>query len=126
MTALVAVLAPGAASAHNITPPVVREIIRLQGYLGAAPKGASVARQITVLIGSDEKQFFATDYRRFTTAEPKRDEPPEPDRIFLQGERAVLVRIDAARPEQRVTILAERRPGAADLFVLAADFCPDH
>jgi len=28
------------------------------------------------------------------------------------------------RTDQRVTILAERRPGSRDLFLLAVDFCP--
>jgi hypothetical protein len=51
--------------------------------------------------------------------------PALPARLLLQGDREILVKIAAARPEQRVTILGERRSGGVDLFLLATDFCPE-
>ncbi len=53
---------------------------------------------------------------------PKQPEAPEPE---LVGDRAVLRRVITARPDQVVTILAERRPGSSDLFVLSVDRCPE-
>ena len=35
-------------------------------------------------------------------------------------------RFTSARPDQRITILAQWRPGRTDLFVLAMDLCPEH
>ncbi|MFN8644106.1 MAG: hypothetical protein U0802_21540, partial [Candidatus Binatia bacterium] len=69
--------------------------------------------------------FTASEWRVFAFADDetiKRPEPPEPQ---LVGDRGILRRVSTARPDQRVTILAERRPGSADLFVLAVDRCPE-
>ena len=45
-------------------------------------------------------------------------------RLVLQGPRELLARFAAARADQTVTMLAERRLGGSDLFVIALDLCP--
>jgi hypothetical protein len=121
---LLAVLVAGRASAHDITSHAVRELVRIQGQLGTAtvpPNG----RQVTFVIRGQRLPFTATEWRIFAFADDttlKQPEAPEPE---LVGDRPLLRRVITARPDQLITILAERRPGSSDLFVLAVDRCPD-
>jgi hypothetical protein len=97
----------------------------MQGYRAPAPQGVQVARQVTFDVSGRQMPFAATEWRSFAFNDPKaKPTPVEPTLILLQGERPLLHRITAARPEQRITILAERRPGSPDVFVLAVDLCP--
>ena len=70
-------------------------------------------------------RFAVTEWRVFAFFDSSAQTPsPEPTQLLVQGERPMLHSITAARADQRITILAERRPGSADLFVLAVDLCP--
>lgn len=115
---------PAVAIAHQ-PAHTAREIVRIQGRRGAAPTGTTVVREVTLAALGQEHRFFATDWQRFgfadETAPAAAEERP---RLMLQGKREQLARFAAARPEQTITILAERRPGSADLFLLALDLCP--
>jgi len=115
-----------AVAAHDLAPKSVRELVRAQGYKAPAPQGTVAAREIDVVVLGRQLRFVATEWRTFTTAEKAPPSPrPEPSRVALQGERPLLHRVTSARPDQRITILAERRPGSSDLFVLAVDLCPE-
>jgi len=120
-----ALCAAAPVSAHNVMPQSVRELVRLQGYRSSKPDGLQVQRQLTLSVLGEDQPFFAAEWRVFGFNERGAGAAPaEPDRYTLQGERAVLARFAAARPEQRITVLAERRPGATDLFILTLDLCP--
>jgi hypothetical protein len=121
---LVALVLAGPASAHDITSHAVRELVRIQGRLGTAaapPNG----RQVTFVVRGQRLPFTASEWRVFAFADDttvKQPEAPEPE---LVGDRPLLRRVITAQPEQLITILAERRPGSSDLFVLTVDRCPD-
>ncbi len=123
--AVFAMLPWGTANAHEVHPPVNREIIRMQGFRGSAPEPTPGARSVTVLAAGTESTFTITDWQIFGVEDtPRAPAAAEHDRYVLQAAPDVLSRFTAARPAQRVTILAERRPGRSDLFVLALDLCP--
>ena len=113
------------APAHTFKAHPVRELVRMQGYRAPAPQGVTTARDMTLIVLGQQLRFAATDWQVYAFADtpdlPPREEPPQ---AILQGDRAVLRGITAARPDQQVTVLAERRPGSADLFVLSVDLCP--
>lgn len=110
--------------AHDIASHAVRELVRIQGKLGTAPPPPG-GRQVTFTVRGQRLPFTASDWRVFAFADDvtlKQPEAPEPE---LVGDRGVLRRVITAGPDQLVTILAERRPGASDLFVLSVDRCPE-
>lgn len=118
-----ALLAAAPAAAHDVAAPAIRELVRLQGRLGSAtPAPGATALTLTVL--GRQLAFSADEVRVFAFAAIDQDAkvPPSPQ---LVGDRSLLRRVSTASPEQRLTILAERRPGSPDLFVLAVDRCPD-
>jgi hypothetical protein len=115
-----------AARAHEPQRLTSREIVRLAGTFGDPAAGAKVVRDVVVAVQGRERTLHATDWQVFAVVADQNDAvPPAPDRVTLQGTREDLARIAAARPEQRVAILAERRPGMAELFLLAVDLCPE-
>jgi hypothetical protein len=107
------------AMAHPPERTVVRELVWLKGHASAD------APLVLVALGA-EHRFAVTELKRFPVGEaataPATDF--ERPRLVLQGARDVLARFAAARADQTVTILAERRPGGPDLFVIALDLCP--
>jgi hypothetical protein len=116
---------PAVMEAHQPARTATREIVRIQGRRGAAPAGTAVVREVSLSALGQEHRFFATDWQRFGFSDEAAAPPAEERaRLVLQGKREQLARFAAARPEQTVTILAERRPGSADLFLLALDLCP--
>ncbi len=116
----IVVLTATAAIAHDVAPLPVRDIIRMQGFKAPAPAGVQVAR---VVLGQTVR-FAASDWRTFAFFDPHGAPPPaEAPQVTLQGERSLLHSIVTARPDQRITILAERRPGSADAFLLTVDMC---
>lgn len=118
-------LLPLASHAHDIAPEPVRELVRIQGYRSPAPQGVQIAREVTFDVFGRQIPFAVTEWRSFAFHDPKaKPTPAEPTLILLQGERPLLHSITAARPQQRITILAERRPGSPDVFVLTVDRCP--
>jgi hypothetical protein len=122
---LVALSGSPAAYAHDPPRPRSREIIRAQGYFGTPPAGAEAARTVELAVLGETRPLNATEWRRFAVEEKQTPaDTEEPARIIVQGARADLQRLKKARPEQRVTLLAERRTGSTDLFVLAVDLCP--
>jgi hypothetical protein len=125
---LVAAVLLIAAAAHAHPPPrsATRELVRLQGHRaqGASPEAK---RRVVLLVLGVEQPFAVTDWQVFgfsdtPSATPQPAEPPQ--RLVLQGSRDLLARFATLRPEQTVTLLAERRPGSAELFVLTLDVCP--
>jgi len=125
VAAAVALLTAALASAHDLSPKPERELVRIQGYRSPAPAGNQVDRELKLVVLGQPLPFAATEWRTFAFYEATgAPTPAEPAQISLQGERALLHRITSARPEQRITLLAERRPGSADLFVLTVDLCP--
>lgn len=123
--AAAAALAATSAPAHNLAPEPVRELVRIQGYRSPAPAGETIVREVTFVVLGQQVRFAANEWRVFAFFDPATlPTPTEPTQIALQGERALLNRIATARGDQRVTILAERRPGSADVFVLSVDRCP--
>ncbi|MEO8604997.1 MAG: hypothetical protein ABI629_20685 [bacterium] len=122
---LAALLLPGSAGAHNVLSPTVRELVRIQGYRAPAPRGVEVASESTLAILGDSVHFAIVEWQVFALAEADPQPTPAPPQLSIQGERALLRRIVTAHADQRVTILAERRPGGGDLFVLNVDLCPE-
>ncbi len=120
--ALLLVAAP--AAGHDAAATVVRELVRLQGYRAPAPAGVAVQRELTVVVLGQPLRFAAQEWRRFGLSAEAAAPEVEPTAVTLQGERALLRQVATARDGQQVTILAERRSGRADLFVLAVDRCP--
>lgn len=126
------VLAMGA-GARGHTPPrmATRELIRIQGQR-TEKAGTGVQRRLVLAALGVEHPFAATDWQVFgfsdspAPAAAAVPTPAAPERFVLQGDRELLNRFAAARPEQTVTLLAERRPGSTDLFVLTVDLCPPH
>ena len=120
--ALLATRAP----AHTVAPEVIRELVRIQGYRAPAPRGVEVERELTLVVLGTPLRLAATEWRLFGFSDPAgRPTPAEPPQLMLQGERPLLHRIATAHADQRMTILAERRPGGDDLFVLTVDLCPE-
>lgn len=110
----------GAAVAHQPEHAVVRELVWLKGR-----RAGDEAPLVLVALGA-EHRFAVAELKRFPIGDPAAATEGgfERDRLTLQGPRELLARFAGARADQTVTILAERRPGRADLFVIALDICP--
>lgn len=110
------------ARAHT-KPRAAREIVRVQGTVHAI--GLACTNEITTLdILNRNIQFCASETRRIAVTTT--DVSPNhtfPTRYSVQGERSELARILAAKAGERLTILAEWRPGRSDLFLIALDVC---
>lgn len=123
---LIVLVVASSSMAHNLPEHETnREIVRLQGYRETAPTGVEPGRMVILSIFGEQKKFHLTDFRRFRLTDetdPAKDDDRGP--FVIQGNRGVLAKIANARPEQRVTILGERRAGGSDIFVLALDLCP--
>jgi len=130
--ALTLALAAAPAAAHKPSRVTAREFVRLAGTFAggdAANATPGAERAVAVTVQGRERTFVASDWQVFAlvtepAAEGADGAPKLPPRLVLQGARDAVARVAAARPEQRVSILAERRPGSAELFVLALDLCP--
>ncbi len=112
-----------AASAHPADRVTKRELVRVQGYK-TPPAGAKIVRELVLAVFGTDVRLHATDWQRYSLDSTATETPPELPRLMLQGERDVLDAFASARPDQRITILAEHRPGSDDLFILALDLCP--
>ena len=121
--ALLALLLAAPVVAHETASRAVRELIRIQGQLGTATPPAG-GHQLTFVALGQRLPFTAAEWRVFAFADSAPAAPP-PAAPQLVGDRSLLRRITTARPDQRLTVLAERRPGGTDLFVLAVDRCPE-
>lgn len=121
---LVALATP--ALAHEASRMTSREIVRLAGWFGPPPADAAkTVREVKVTVQGKERVLHATDWQVYALAvDQKTPVAPAPESVVLQGNRADLAALAAARPEQRVAILGERRPGHGELFLLAVDLCP--
>ena len=99
---------------------MVRELVWLKGRHAGAE-----APLVLVALGT-EHHFAVAQLKRFPVGEAAATPETEfeRERLVLQGPRELLARFAGARADQTVTILAERRPGATDLFVIALDLCP--
>lgn len=117
--AAIAVFA-GAVPAHQPERTVMRELVWLKGRRGAAD-----APLVLVALGA-EHRFAVAELKRFPVGEGAAAAATEFERarLVLQGPRELLARFAAARADQTVTMLAERRAGGSDLFVIALDLCP--
>jgi hypothetical protein len=113
----VAVLLAGTALAHSPEPTVVRELVWLKGRRAGAE-----APLVLVALGA-EHHFAVDDLKRFAVGQPSTapDDHFGHQRLVLQGPREVLARFAGARIDQTVMILAERRPGSTDLFVIVIE-----
>jgi hypothetical protein len=123
---LLAVASTGVVHGHKKKAPSgVRELVRIQGHRGGHQIEVPVVRTAKFLVLGQEYPFQATLWRRLGLNDRAESVPEESaTRFTLQGDRKTLRRFSKARPDQRVTILAERRPGSLDLFVVALDLCP--
>jgi hypothetical protein len=118
-------LLAGAALAHPIQPNTpARELIRLQGHRADTKAGAGVTTMQIAALGVDHP-FAATDVRTFGFGGTSGDATPVGAHVVLQGPRDQLYKFTTARADQLVTILAERRAGGTDLFLLTIDLCPE-
>lgn len=111
-----------ALAGHAPERPPAREIVRLQGHRGAATDAGGGTALVVSALGT-EHPFVASDLRVFGFTEQASDDPVG-QKVVLQGSRELLSRFANARPHQTVTILAERRTGSSELFLLALDVCP--
>jgi hypothetical protein len=100
-----------------------RELVRLQGHRADTKAGAGVTAIVIAALGLDHP-FAASDVRTFGFADAGGDAAPVGAHVVLQGPRDQLYKFTTARADQLVTILAERRAGGADLFLLTIDLCP--
>jgi hypothetical protein len=98
----------------------VRELVWLKGR-----RAGNEVPLVLVALGADH-HFAVTELKRFPLSEAAAAAAGgfERERLSLQGPRELLARFAGARADQTVTILAERRPGRTDLFVIALDLCP--
>lgn len=125
LAALTGALRPASSDAHEPSRMRTREIVRLAGWFGVPPAGASVVREVAVTAQGKARTLHATDWQVYAlVAEQKEQVAPAPESVVLQGARADIAAVAGARPEQRVSILAERRPGVGELFLLAVELCP--
>ena len=116
----------GTVRAHEPQRLNAREIVRLAGTFGDAPAGVKNVRDVAVTVQGRERTLHASDWQVYAlVVDQNAPVAPAPDRVTLQGTREDLARIANARPEQRVALLAERRPGMSELFLLAVDLCPE-
>jgi len=123
--ALAGLVAASAGLAHPPTAAAPRELVRLQGHLGTSAPDEKIVREVVLGALGKDKRFFASEWRRFALSDqPAIKLEQERPRFDVRGSRADLARLAAARPDQLVTILAEQRPGSADLFLIALDLCP--
>jgi len=117
------------ALAHKPSRVTAREFVRLAGTFAGddAAATAKAGETVAVTVQGRTRTFRVGDWQVFAlVAEERADEkPPLPAKLTLQGTRERTARVASARPEQRVAILAERRPGGSELFVLAVDLCPE-
>jgi hypothetical protein len=119
-------LLAGVASAHGPQKGAPPDMLRVQGYRASAPAGAG-AQKLTLTVNGRAQDFYATELRHFSLLDPSvTTEPDTAKPFFLQANPTVLTRFASARSDQRITILAQWRPGRTDLFVLAMDLCPEH
>jgi hypothetical protein len=115
------------ARAHGPERRGTREIVRLQGYLQRPPSGTPGGYEIVVTARGVDHRFWVIDWRRFSLGQEVTSTEAAlqaPARLALQADFEVLTRFAKARPDQLLTLLAERRPGSSDLFVLTLDRCP--
>lgn len=121
--ALALCLAAAPAAAHPQQPVLVREIVRLQGYL-APPRGQEVPHQMLLAVHGERYRLHVTEFQVLRSAGPgaPQDDAP-PAELRLEGDRRLLAGL-ASISAQRVTLFGERRPGAAEIFLLALDICP--
>lgn len=125
ISALLLASVPGTSRAHEPSRMRTREIVRLAGWFGPPPAGERVVRELAVTAQGKQRTFHATEWQVYAlVAEQKEQVAPAPESVTLQGSRAELAAVAGARPEQRVAILAERRAGGGELFLLAVDLCP--
>jgi hypothetical protein len=123
--AAVLALVASAAHAHDVSLKPVRELLRIQGYRMPAPAGVTPLRELKMTVLGRAIPLAVIEWRTFVFRDANPDKRPnEPTGVVLQGERPMLSRITSAKPEQQITILAERRPGSSDVFVLTVDLCP--
>ena len=115
----------GDANGHEIKRTAVRELVRLQGWVRPATEAEkddvielSVNGRVLPFVIHDRQVFISVG----ASGRPAEKESP---RVVVQGTRELLSRIAEATAQQRVTLLGERRPGSAELFVAAVDLCPD-
>lgn len=121
--ALALCLAAAPAATHPQQPVPVREIVRLQGYL-APPHGQEAPHQMFLVVHGERYRLHVTEFHVLRSAgpgAPENDAPPA--ELRLEGDRRLLAGL-ASISAQRVTLLGERRPGAAEMFLLALDICP--
>ena len=119
-------LAAGGVRAHEPQRLSAREIVRLAGTFGELPAGTKPVRDVAVTVQGRERTLHASDWQVYAlVVDQNAPVAPAPDRVTLQGTREDLARIANARPDQRVSLLAERRPGMGELFLLAVDLCPE-
>jgi hypothetical protein len=122
---LLGALAPGAVRAHEPSRLSARELVRLAGWFGTPPDGVEVVREVAVSAQGRQRTLHATEWHVYAVVADQKDViAPAPEQVVLQGSRAELAAVAGARPDQRVAILAERRPGVGELFLLAVDICP--
>jgi hypothetical protein len=102
-----------------------RELIRIQGHRGTAPEGVQVTRTLELTVLGEPHALHATEWQSFQLAGGGMAKGTDASQqLTLQGGRAMLRRFRDARPDQLVTLLAERREGSSDLFLVALDMCP--
>ncbi|MBM4270005.1 MAG: hypothetical protein FJ144_25945 [Deltaproteobacteria bacterium] len=131
--AVACVLGAASTEAHDAPRTAMRELVRLQGFVEeakadeAGEAGAPDASGgFALVVHGRQIPFEVVDRQVFrAVAAAGRPSEPEAQKLVLQGERALLARIGSARPDQKVTILGERRPGGDELFVAAVDLCPE-
>jgi hypothetical protein len=119
---------PAAGRPHPPAPSAPRELLRLQGHIGAAAAEEKTLREVVLQALGKAPHLYASDWRRFSSSEqPPIELAQERARFAVEGTRKELAALAGARPDQLVTILAdlaEQRSGASDLCLLALDLCP--
>lgn len=123
LAAVLVLLASTGAVAHDAPRTAIRELVRLQGHVleeGTPPEGEVITVSVNgkaLAFRVDERQvFIAVGAAATSTTAP-------PTEVVVRGQRELLARLANATPEQRVTLLGERRPGASEIFLAAVDVC---
>jgi len=125
LATLLLALLPDGVRAHEPSRMRTREIVRLAGWFAPPPDGTAAVRTVKIRAQGKERTLHATAWEVYAlVADQQEQVATAPDDVSLQGSRADLGAVAGARPEQRVSLLAERRPGTAELFLLSVELCP--
>ena len=115
---------PIAAAAHPVAPTTARQVVRIAGHVGLPRTGETPVARVELQVLGRALGLSVGEWQVFAPDGVNASVGVRPEKIALQGNRAMLASVAGAREDQRVVLLGEQRPGSDDLYLLAVDLCP--